>query len=288
MMKKSESAKIESVCTYCGVGCDIAAEVSNGHIERIFAEKDGVVSQGKLCIKGRYGFDFVESRERVREPRIRKKFIEKNRQLLGEELLDRLRDFDSEYYSCELDTALDIAALKLEECSEKFGEESFCAIGGARSRCEKGHAFQKFFPGNVKSPRPGRVDEAATAVGHGDEVVVGCGVGGEASATEDDVGPDRLRDTSLEFGAAGGGHRVGVGEAVGRARGVGGGARGVVGPPAGLEGDAVGVVEVDGPQDVVVDHGGDLTAEGHQSLLEGDQGRLVVEAERDVVELDGP
>ncbi len=152
MMKKSESAKIESVCTYCGVGCDIAAEVSNGHIERIFAEKDGVVSQGKLCIKGRYGFDFVESRERVREPRIRKKFIEKNRQLLGEELLDRLRDFDSEYYSCELDTALDIAALKLEECSEKFGEESFCAIGGARSSCESAYAFQKFCRETMNSP----------------------------------------------------------------------------------------------------------------------------------------
>ena len=46
---------IESVCTYCGVGCDIAAEVTENEIEKIFAYKDGVVSEGKLCIKGKYG-----------------------------------------------------------------------------------------------------------------------------------------------------------------------------------------------------------------------------------------
>ena len=53
---------IESVCTYCGVGCDIAAEVFDNKIQKIFAYKDGVVSEGKLCIKGKYGFDFVDSK----------------------------------------------------------------------------------------------------------------------------------------------------------------------------------------------------------------------------------
>lgn len=65
---------IDSVCTYCGVGCDIAADVKDNKIQKIFAHPDGVVSQGKLCIKGKYGFDFVDSKERLRVPRIKKSF----------------------------------------------------------------------------------------------------------------------------------------------------------------------------------------------------------------------
>ena len=70
--------EIESVCTYCGVGCDITAVVQNNKISKIYAQKDGVVSQGKLCIKGKFGYDFVDSQERIREPRIKKSFLEKN------------------------------------------------------------------------------------------------------------------------------------------------------------------------------------------------------------------
>ncbi|RLA70776.1 MAG: hypothetical protein DRG09_02330, partial [Epsilonproteobacteria bacterium] len=68
MTKKinSERQEIESVCTYCGVGCDITGVVENNKIVKIFAHQDGVVSQGKLCIKGKYGYDFVDAKDRVR------------------------------------------------------------------------------------------------------------------------------------------------------------------------------------------------------------------------------
>jgi formate dehydrogenase major subunit len=71
---------IDSVCAYCGVGCDIAAhvDVKENKIKKIFAHPDGATSEGQLCIKGKYGFDFVDSDERVRIPRIRKSFLEKN------------------------------------------------------------------------------------------------------------------------------------------------------------------------------------------------------------------
>ena len=51
--------KIDSVCAYCGVGCDIAAEVEGNKIVSISARADGEVSEGKLCVKGKYGFDFA-------------------------------------------------------------------------------------------------------------------------------------------------------------------------------------------------------------------------------------
>ncbi len=78
MTKKYDREEIESVCTYCGVGCDITGVVENNKIVKIYAQKDGVVSEGNLCIKGKYGYDFVDSKDRIREPRIRKTFLEKN------------------------------------------------------------------------------------------------------------------------------------------------------------------------------------------------------------------
>ncbi|MCK4738047.1 MAG: formate dehydrogenase, partial [Sulfurimonas sp.] len=75
----SEDMKtIDSVCTYCGVGCDIAAHVKDNKIQKIFAHPDGVVSQGKLCIKGKFGYDFLDSPSRLRTPRIKKSFLDDN------------------------------------------------------------------------------------------------------------------------------------------------------------------------------------------------------------------
>jgi len=147
-MSKKE---IESVCTYCGVGCDITGVVEDNKITKIYAQKDGVVSQGKLCIKGKYGYDFVDAPDRVREPRIKKSFMDKNPALL-EAYQERLEEFDSDYYTCDLDTATTIATEKLKEIKEHYGRHSFCAIGGARTNCESAYLFQKFTRETMKSP----------------------------------------------------------------------------------------------------------------------------------------
>ncbi|MFT7824357.1 MAG: molybdopterin-dependent oxidoreductase [Sulfurimonas sp.] len=153
MTKKHDGEKqgIESVCTYCGVGCDITAEVEENKIVRIYAQKDGVVSQGKLCIKGKYGYDFVDSKNRIREPRIKKNFLEKN-PVLMEKYAARLNEFNSEYMTCDLETATDIAADKLREVKDTSGGDSFCAIGGARTSCESAYSFQKFCRETMESP----------------------------------------------------------------------------------------------------------------------------------------
>ena len=90
---------IDSVCTYCGVGCDIAAHVDTkeNKIVKIFAHPDGVVSQGKLCIKGKYGFDFVDAEDRLRVPRIRKSWLEKNPEI-KEVIASSLSDLDDTWY----------------------------------------------------------------------------------------------------------------------------------------------------------------------------------------------
>jgi len=154
MTKKiDENARqeIESVCTYCGVGCDITAVVEENRIVKIFAQKDGVVSEGKLCIKGKYGYDFVDAKDRVREPRIKKRFLEKNPHI-AKEVADKLTEFNSEYMTCDLDTAVSIAAMKLSEIKGAHGGDAFCAVGGARTSCESAYAFQKFCRETMDSP----------------------------------------------------------------------------------------------------------------------------------------
>ena len=151
MSHSVESVEVESVCTYCGVGCDITAVVSDNKIQKIYAQKDGVVSEGKLCIKGKYGYDFVDATDRIKEPRIKKSFLEKN-PALYERFKDELVEFDEEYYTTTLDVATTLAATKLQSITQEYGSKSFCAIGGARSSCESAYAMQKFAREVINSP----------------------------------------------------------------------------------------------------------------------------------------
>lgn len=144
---------IDSVCTYCGTGCDIAANVNieTNKIESIFAHPDGVVSQGKLCIKGKYGFDFVDSEDRLRIPRIRKSFLEKNPQI-KEIIASTLVDLDETWYETTLDSATTAGAMKLKDIQAKYGRKSVCSLGGARTSCESSYLFQKFTRHTLNSP----------------------------------------------------------------------------------------------------------------------------------------
>ena len=167
MTKKYDREEIESVCTYCGVGCDITGVVENNKIVKIFAQKDGVVSEGKLCIKGKYGYDFVDAKDRIREPRIKKSFLDKNPQI-AEQHGKALVEFDSDYMTCDLQTAVKIAAQKLSQIKQQYGGDSFCAIGGARTSCESAYAFQKFTRETMESPHVdncGRVCHAPSLKG---------------------------------------------------------------------------------------------------------------------------
>ena len=144
---------VESVCTYCGVGCDIVAHVdeSENKIVKITADKDGVVSQGKLCIKGKYGFDFVDDADRIRKPRIARTFLEKN-PTIAKRLEGKLEPLDEEWMTTDLQSAVAAAAQKLQAIRREYGSESFCAIGGARTSCESAYLFQKFCRETMGSP----------------------------------------------------------------------------------------------------------------------------------------
>ena len=144
-----------SVCTYCGVGCDITAVITNNKIDKIYAQADGYVSRGKLCIKGSRGYDFVDSPLRIRNVRIKKSFIEKNIHEMPQELKARkntLKELDNTWYESSYEFATSLSAWKLSQIKAKYGRHSFSAMGGARTSCESAYSLQKFARVAMDSP----------------------------------------------------------------------------------------------------------------------------------------
>ena len=146
---------IDSVCAYCGVGCDIAAEVEGNTILNVQARPEGEVSEGKLCVKGKYGFDFAFSKNRLPKVKIKKSFIDKHDLFLPKELHDALLRYQSDergYIYPSLDEAYALVAWKVNQIKRQYGNFSFASIGGARGNCESAYVFQKFTRNVLESP----------------------------------------------------------------------------------------------------------------------------------------
>ncbi|GAB6046102.1 hypothetical protein JCM11957_17010 [Caminibacter profundus] len=142
-----------SVCTYCGVGCEIEAEVKDKKIIKIKPVKNGISSGGELCIKGKYGFDYLENR--LQKHLISFNFIKKNASIMPFELQVRLAnlfEYDERFYEAPLSLALDIAAWKIKDIVKKYTSRSIACIGGARTNIESTWLFQHFARKVLKTP----------------------------------------------------------------------------------------------------------------------------------------
>jgi len=142
-----------SVCTYCGVGCEIEAEVENNKIKRIRPVKDGISSGGELCIKGRYGYEFLD--KRINKHLVSYDFIKKNANNLPFSLQVRIAnliEYDERFYEAPFSLAVDLAAWKIKDIISKYGNKSIAAIGGARTNIESAYLFQRFARKILKTP----------------------------------------------------------------------------------------------------------------------------------------
>ena len=145
--------KIESVCTYCGVGCEIEAEIENNKIKKIKPVKNGLSSGGELCIKGKYGYEFLNNR--IDRHLVSYDFIKKNADNMPFDLQVRLAnlfEYDEKFYEAPFSLAVDLAAWKIKDIVKKYGNRSIAAIGGARTNIESAYLFQKFARKILKTP----------------------------------------------------------------------------------------------------------------------------------------
>ncbi len=141
------SKTVTSVCTYCGVGCEIEATIEKNRIVKIAGLESGPVSGGKLCVKGKTAFDFVSSPHRITAPLIEKAFAEARK--IPKE---RLKEHSERFYATDFETAVNAVAATLGSSIQKHGGNSHGSIGGARTSCENGYFFQKFTREYLNSP----------------------------------------------------------------------------------------------------------------------------------------
>ena len=129
--------QVDSVCPYCGVGCQLTYHVAGNEILRVKG-RDGPANHGRLCVKGRYGFDYVSHRHRLKRPLIRRDDAPKHAELdLDPD--NPLRDFREAGW----EEALQRAAGGLGALRDRRGPSSLAGFGSAKGSNEEAYLFQK-------------------------------------------------------------------------------------------------------------------------------------------------
>lgn len=166
---------VSTVCTYCGVGCNLQVKVKVGRVAAISAVEDAQVNQGHTCLKGRYAFAYVHHPDRLTSPLIRR---------------------NGELEAASWDEALDYIADRLNSIRAEHGVDSIAGISSARCTNEENYLMQKFMRsviGNNNIDGCARVCHSPTA--YGMQQVYGTGA---ATNSIDEI---RLADCLLVFGA---------------------------------------------------------------------------------------
>ena len=130
--------KIDSVCPYCGVGCQIEYNVKDNKIKYVNGV-DGPANKNRLCVKGSFGFDYVNNPERLTKPLIRIK--DKPKDLHPSINFSNIHEY---FREASWDEALDYAAqgfLKLNK--QRNGKSNLAGFGSAKCSNEEAYLFQK-------------------------------------------------------------------------------------------------------------------------------------------------
>ncbi len=128
---------VDSVCPYCGVGCQLTYHVKEDRI--LFVQgKDGPANSSRLCVKGRYGFDYAHHRHRLTTPLLRKTAAPKHKDFVVDP--DNWRDV---FREATWDEALDAAAHGLRRIRDQHGRRALAGFGSAKGTNEEAYLFQK-------------------------------------------------------------------------------------------------------------------------------------------------
>jgi formate dehydrogenase alpha subunit len=126
-----------TTCPYCGVGCKLELHIKDDYIYKVTSPFDGVVNRGNLCVKGRFGYDFIYNKDRVTTPLIRK-----TKQTPGA----RTQAFDRDQWrEVSWDEALDYTAGRLVEIYQRDGADAMAVYCCAKATNEDNYLLQKLF-----------------------------------------------------------------------------------------------------------------------------------------------
>ncbi|MEA3317929.1 MAG: formate dehydrogenase subunit alpha [Bacteroidota bacterium] len=121
-------SKIKTTCPYCGVGCQMEMWVQNNKIVRVTGVEGILPNDGRLCVKGRFGYQFIQSPDRLQKPLIKKNGV---------------------FIESEWDEAIELISSKFTEIKEQYGPEAFGGFASAKCSNEENYIFQRFMRGVI-------------------------------------------------------------------------------------------------------------------------------------------
>lgn len=128
--------KVTTTCGYCGVGCQFDLNINKGRIIGVSSNPSAPVNGMALCVKGRYGYDFIHHEDRLKIPRVRQYLLE------GEGV--RPDNGRGEWVEVDWDTALDVTARKLASIRDEYGADSVGVLTSAKCLNEENYLMNKF------------------------------------------------------------------------------------------------------------------------------------------------
>jgi predicted molibdopterin-dependent oxidoreductase YjgC len=118
-----EFSKVQTTCAHCGGGCQIELWTKENKIVKVYGvEGEHTVNKGHLCVKGRFGMDFVNSPNRLQDPLIKR---------------------NGTFEKASWDEALDLVAKKFTEIKENHGSDALGAVASSKTTTEEAYLFQK-------------------------------------------------------------------------------------------------------------------------------------------------
>ena len=118
-----ETRKVRTTCSYCGVGCQLYLHVHDNRVVKVSGVEDAVPNYGSLCVKGRFGFDFIGSDQRLTDPLIKE---------------------DGAFRKASWDEAIGLVANKLKTIRDTHGGDSIGVLTSARVTNEENYIAHKF------------------------------------------------------------------------------------------------------------------------------------------------
>jgi len=157
--RPNQTTKVRTTCSYCGVGCNFDLNVRNGKVVRVTSALDAPVNGMALCVKGRYGYDYVHHADRLTRPLVRAKWLTDVEARVAQgvwSVVDAPEKGGAGSYSdngtitpdtfieTDWDTALDVVARKFAAVKASDGGDAFGVLASAKCTNEENFLFNKF------------------------------------------------------------------------------------------------------------------------------------------------
>ena len=134
--EKQPDKEVKTICPYCGVGCSVYLGIRDNNIVSVRGDPEGSVSKGSLCVKGRWGYDFISHEERLKTPLIRIDGTPRGAAHNGQ-VHDIFRE-------ATWDEVLELVSRKLLEIKRTYGSNSLASLSSAKCTNEDNYVMQKF------------------------------------------------------------------------------------------------------------------------------------------------